>query len=71
MMTQEQREARGIDMLPGNLSEAIAVARKSSLLRETLGNETFEKLLRNKTAVWNDYRSIVTPYEMEHDLPVL
>lgn len=71
VMTQEEREARGIDMLPGNLSEAIAVARKSSLLRDTLGVETFEKLLRNKTAVWNEYRSIVTPYEMEHDLPVL
>ena len=70
-MTQEERADRGIDMLPGNLSEAIAVARKSTLLRETLGDETFEKLLRNKTAVWNDYRSVVTPYEMEHDLPVL
>jgi glutamine synthetase len=70
-MSPEDREDRGIDVLPGNLSEAIAVARKSDLLRETLGEETFEKLLRNKTAVWNEYRSIVTPYEMEHDLPVL
>jgi glutamine synthetase len=71
IMTPEERKERGIDMLPGNLSEAIAVARKSTLLRKTLGDETFEKLLRNKTAVWNDYRSVVTPYEMEHDLPVL
>jgi glutamine synthetase len=71
IMTPEERERRGIEMLPGNLSEAIAVARKSALLRDTLGEETFEKLLRNKTAVWNDYRSIVTPYEMERDLPVL
>jgi glutamine synthetase len=70
-MTPEERRCRGIDVLPGNLSEAIAVARKSTLLRETLGEETFEKLLRNKTAVWDDYRSIVTPYEMEKDLPVL
>ena len=70
-MSPADREARGIDMLPGNLSEAIAVARKSDLLRETFGEETFEKLLRNKTAVWNDYRSVVTPYEMERDLPVL
>jgi glutamine synthetase len=70
-MTPDERAKRGIDTLPGNLSEAIAVARKSALLRETLGEETFEKLLRNKTAVWNDYRSVVTPYEMEHDLPVL
>ncbi|MCK4915945.1 MAG: type I glutamate--ammonia ligase, partial [Candidatus Eisenbacteria sp.] len=47
-MTAEEREERGIKVLPGNLSEAIAVARKSTLLRETLGEETFEKLLRNK-----------------------
>jgi glutamine synthetase len=70
-MTDDEREKRGIKMLPGNLSEAIAVARKSALLRETLGEETFEKLLRNKTAAWDKYRSIVTPYEMEKDLPVL
>ncbi len=70
-MTAEEREQRGIGMLPGNPSEAIAVARKSTLLKETLGEETFEKLLRNKTAAWNEYRSIVTPYEMEKDLPVL
>ncbi len=70
-MTPEGREARGIDVLPGNLSEAIAVARSSKLLRDTLGEETFEKLLRNKTAVWNAYRSIVTPYEMENDFPVM
>ncbi len=70
-MTAEEREERGIKVLPGNLSEAIAVARKSTLLRETLGEETFEKLLRNKTAEWNEYRSVVTPYEMEKDLPVL
>jgi glutamine synthetase len=70
-MTAEEREERGIKMLPGNLSEAIAVAKKSELLRETLGEETFEKLLRNKTAEWNEYRSVVTPYELEKDLPVL
>ena len=70
-MTAEEREERGIKVLPGNLSEAIAVARKSTLLRETLGEETFEKLLRNKTAEWNEYRSVVTPYEIEKDLPVL
>ncbi len=70
-MTPAERDERGIDVLPGNLSEAIAVARKSELLRETLGEETFEKLLRNKLAVWDEYRSIVTPYEMEKDLPVL
>ncbi len=71
IMTPEEREKRGIVMLPGSLAEAILVAQESDLLRDTLGDETFEKLLRNKTAVWDDYRSIVTPYELENDLPVL
>jgi len=70
-MTPDERESRGIRMLPGNLSEAIAVARKSELLRDTLGEDTFEKLLRNKTAAWDEYRSLVTPHELEKDLPVL
>jgi glutamine synthetase len=70
-MTPEERERCGIQMLPGSLSEAIALARESTLVRETLGDETFEKLLRNKTAVWDAYRSIITPHEMENDLPVL
>jgi len=70
-MTPDEREDRGIQMLPGNLSEAIAVSKKSELLRETFGEEMFEKLIRNKTAAWDEYRSIITPYEMETDLPVL
>jgi glutamine synthetase len=70
-MTPDEREGHGIRMLPGNLSEAIAVAKKSDLLRETLGEETFEKLIRNKTAVWDEYRSLITPHELEKDLPVL
>jgi len=70
-MTPREREERGIDTLPGSLSEAILLAQESQLLRDTLGDETFEKLIINKTAVWDDYRSVVTPYEMEHDLPVL
>lgn len=70
-MSESEREAAGIETLPGSLGEAVAVARGSSLLRETLGGESFEKLLLNKTAEWNEYRSIVTPYELENDLPVL
>ena len=70
-MTPAEREQHGIKMLPGSLGEAVAVAEDSELLRDTLGPESFEKLLRNKTALWDEYRSIVTPYEIEKDLPVL
>jgi len=71
IMQHEERMEHGVEMLPGSLGEAIVAAADSELLRETLGQESFEKLIRNRTAVWDEYRSIVTPYEMEHDLPVL
>jgi len=70
-MGAEEREGHGISMLPGSLGEAVGAARKSDLLPETLGQEMFDKLLRNKTALWDDYRGYITQYEMERDLPVL
>jgi glutamine synthetase len=70
-MDGEEREKLGISTLPGSLGEAVSEAEKSDLLRETLGDETFEKLLRNKRAIWDKYRAILTAYELEHDLPVL
>ncbi len=70
-MSHEERELHGIGVLPGSLGEAVGAARKSTLLAQTLGQEMFDKLLINKTALWDDYRGIVTAYEMEKDLPVL
>jgi len=70
-MDGDERARLGISMLPGSLGEAVIEAENGSLLRETLGDETFEKLLRNKRAVWDGYRAILTAHELEHDLPVL
>jgi glutamine synthetase len=70
-MSQAEREKRGIGMLPGDLYEALDAAKKSDLVRETLGEHTFQKLIEGKTAAWEEYRSIVTPYELMNDLPVL
>ena len=67
----EERIGRGIDHLPGSLGEAILEAEKSNLLKETLGEDLFEKLLRNKKAVWEKYRAQVTEYEIKKYLPVL
>ncbi len=71
VMSPDEREEHGISMLPGSLGEAVGAARKSELLPETLGQEMFDKLLKNKTALWDDYRGYITQYEMERDLPVL
>ncbi len=70
-MDGEERGKLGISTLPGSLGEAVIEAEQGDLLRETLGDETFEKLLRNKRAVWDKYRGILTAHELEHDLPIL
>jgi len=58
-------------MLPGNLYEAIKVAEGSNLLRQTLGEHIFTKLLENRRIEWNHYKSQVTSYELEKFFAVL
>jgi glutamine synthetase len=70
-MSEDERRAAGIESLPENLHEAIHVAQRSELVRETLGDHVFEYLVRNKREEWDAYRSLVTPYELERYLPLL
>jgi glutamine synthetase len=70
-MSEDERRAAGIESLPEDLYEAIAVAEESELLRETLGDHVFEFLIRNKREEWDNYKSYVTPYELERYLPLL
>jgi glutamine synthetase len=70
-MTGGQRSDRRIDVLPGSLAEAVALAEQSALLREVLGPHIFEKLIENKHIEWDRYRTQVTQYELEHYLPVM
>src|SRR5881397_1113415 len=71
VMTDEERRAAGIRSLPEDLYEAIGLAEESKVLREGLGEHVLEFLLRNKREEWDDYRSQVTPYELERYLPIL
>ena len=43
---------------------------KSELLAETLGEHVFDYFLRNKWAEWDNYRSLVTPFELKNYLPL-
>jgi len=70
-MTDEEREELGIRTLPGSLWEAIQLAEGSELVRETLGDHIFYKLIENKKIEWERYRTRVTAYELEEYLPVL
>jgi glutamine synthetase len=70
-MSEDERRAAGIESLPEDLFEAIAVAERSELVRETLGDHVFEYLIRNKREEWDGYKAYVTPYELERYLPLL
>jgi glutamine synthetase len=70
-MSDEERRAAGIESLPEDLFEAIRIAERSDLVRDTLGDHVFEYLIRNKRQEWDAYKAYVTPYELERYLPLL
>ena len=70
-MSETERRARGIRQLPGDLAEAMDEMEASDLVAESLGEQVFEYLLRNKRAEWDAYKGYVSPYELTRYLPVL
>lgn len=70
-LSAAERAARGIEMLPGSLIEAIEVAEKSAFLREALGDHVFESLIANKRIEWDRYRRHITDFELREYLPIL
>jgi len=70
-MSEEERRKEEIEYLPGSLAEALGKMEESQVVKEALGEDLFYKFLKNRWAVWEDYRSRVTPYELAVDLPVL
>ena len=67
----ELKSTTNPEVLPTNLEEAITAMETSSLVREALGEDVFEYVLRNKRAEWADYRRQVSAYELNRYLPVL
>lgn len=70
-MTREDREARGLEMLPGSLIEAIEEAEATPFLRSALGDHVFESLIANKRIEWERYRRHVSDFELREYLPLL
>jgi len=78
-MSIAKQRKQGIQVLPRNLEEAIRLAEKSQLVRETLGDHIFQKFLANKQKeiedylknVPEEYDKQVSPYEVKRYLPFL
>ena len=70
-LTEDEREALNIKTLPEDLYEAIRLAEKSDLLKNTLGEHVWRSLIENKKVEWNTFKAQVTSYEIDKYLPIL
>jgi glutamine synthetase len=78
-MTKEEMRKAKIVTLAENLKEALEIFKKSKLMKETLGDHIFQKLIQNKEIEWERYKKAVgskyqkevSPYELEEYFPVL
>lgn len=68
MLTEEERQAKNIDELPGSLAEALRELEKDSVLREALGPVIYETFRRAKWAEIEESRMKVTDWEVERYL---
>ena len=66
-----ERRAMGIEALPQSLDHAIRKLEESELAAEVLGERVFSYVLANKRNEWAEYRSQVTPFEIEQNLRTL
>ena len=63
-LSDEEKEAAGIDCLPGSLEEAIKAAEEDPFIKETLGDHVFNNYIEGKKAEWSSYKTAVSQWEI-------
>lgn len=69
-MDEDERLARGIESLPGNIMEAVNNLHEDQVMRETLGEHIFEHFVEAKLIEWDVYRTQVHQWEVEQYLTI-
>ena len=67
-MTAKERKRSHIDSLPGSLNEALALMKKSKLVKKALGEHIFNEFVTAKEMEWDRYRTDVSPWEINEYL---
>jgi len=70
-LSNEEREAIGVESLPGSLGEAIELLENSTLMKKALGDHVFSRYIALKKAEYDAYRIQVTPWEHERYLSIV
>ena len=66
--SEAEREANGVDVLPGSLAEALDELADDELLISALGEHIYEAYDRAKRAEWDEYRIHVSQWELDRYL---
>ncbi len=67
-MSEPERQAAGIECLPGNLHEALECMKADPVIRDALGPHIFGKYVEGKEREWDSYRLAVTDWEINNYL---
>jgi glutamine synthetase len=69
-LSESERQARGIQMLPGSLMEAHQAMLCDDVIRNMLGDHVVSGLNAITTAEWDSFRMCVHPWELDHYLAI-
>ena len=69
-LSDEEAKEKGIGNLSENLYVALEELKNSKLMREVLGEHTFEAIYRGGMAMWDEFRMQVTQYEIDKYLEI-
>jgi glutamine synthetase len=64
-LTRKERENINIQNLPENLKDAIEEMQKDPLIKDVLGEHTYNKYILAKELEWNEYRKIISDWELK------
>lgn len=66
--TQEERDALGVDNLPGSLDAAIKAMDKDPLVKDVLGNHAYNCFKKMKKVEWDAFRMSISQWELDNYL---
>jgi glutamine synthetase len=69
-LDQESLISKKVDVLPTSLWEALNEVKKSKLIQEVLGGHILERYITIKTKEWDEFKTQVTPWEINTYLDV-
>ena len=70
-MTEEERAAAGVELLPRTLLEAAQAFEEDTYIKNVLGDDLTEKYIKVKTEEYMNYRNQVTDWEIAKYLHVI